>query len=580
MDNVNGSPANNGSRAAPWSDVSYAVSQSRLRPTTLIRACIVVRGGPDHPPHWFGDHHEHIGDRYESQLGAIALTASDSNLTIQAYESEQVVFSGGVPLELHWSVHQQTAAGTVMKASIPAGVAVDWDHFNELYIDDWRAVRAKYPNGDPFVYSRVTQPTGYVDGADSWVAPDSSIIPATEIHVSDPMPRSEYFPQFQIALEGTVSEFDPPHSYWAVPNLRGGDDAPYVKPQGFVWNDQFSPRAANWSNPTSGRIFAFHGSGWGSWQYEIAGVDPISKTVMFGRGGWQEARGNPSGGSMYVHNIVEELDDANEFFVDADTRTLYFMSNGSMPARFVASQVPCIVSLQGSRQSPVQAVTIRGITFVHTSNSFLRAYEAPSGGDYSVHRGGAVVLQGTSEVVVVGSRFTQLGGNALVVSNYNVNATIVYCEFSWLGESAIVLVGQSDGIDGVSNVEQPTRTHIESNLAHDFSVYVKQGDAIFESLVRSSVWAANLAFNAPRSIFNKNDGFAGGLDAYQNLLFNANRETSDHGPINTSDTQTDTDASTARCRWSPLSAAHCMSVRHVPLLFHVCCTTGGTGSRI
>ena len=61
----------------------------------------------------------------------------------------------------------------------------------------------------------------------------------------------------------------------------------------------------------------------------------------------------------------------------------------------------------------------------------------------------------------------------------------------------------------------------------DFSVYVKQGDAIFEAIVRSSVWAGNLAFNSPRSIFNKNDGFAGGLNAYQNLLFNSVRETGD-----------------------------------------------------
>ena len=537
VDGVNGSPSNDGSLASPWKDVVYALSQSRTRPTTLTRACIYVRGGPTQPPHWFGDHQEQMGRMFESQLGAIALTAADSNLTISAYQGEEVVFSGGVPLDVQWSVHQKTAAGTIMKATIPDSVAVNWDNFNELYIDNWRAIRAKYPNGDPFLYSRLTQPTGYVDGAQSWITPDPAIVPATEIHVSDPMPRSKYFPQFQIGLEGTVSDFDPPHSYWALANPPGGGGSTYVKPRGFVWNGNFSPRAANWSNPTNGRIFAFHGSGWGSWQYEIAAVHPENQTVLFGRGGWQEARGDPNGGSMYVHNILEELDDANEFYVEPTTRTIYFMSNGTMPTRFVASQVPCIISAQGSRQAPVTAVTIRGISFVHTSNSFLRTYEAPSGGDYSIHRGGAVVLQGTTDVVIIGNTFEQLGGNALVVSNYNANTTIAYNQFQWLGESAIVLAGQSDGIDGVSNLEQPTRTHIESNLAHDFCVYVKQGDAIFESLVRSSVWAGNLAYNAPRSIFNKNDGFAGGLDAYQNLLFNANRETGDHGPINTWDRQ-------------------------------------------
>ena len=407
----------------------------------------------------------------------------------------------------------------------------------DRYIDDWRAIRAKYPNGDPFIYSRITQPTGYVNGAASWIAHDPSIPPATEIHVSNPLPPSSFFTGFELGVEGTVREFDPPSSYWALANPPAWGGQTYVTPRGFVWNDQFSPRAANWSNPSSGRVFTFHGEGWGSWQYEIASVDARTKTVTFGRGGWQEARGLDSGGPMYVHNIFEELDDANEFFVDPATRTLYFMSNGTMPTSFVASQIPCIISAQGSRESPVASVTIRGITFTHTSNTFLRPYVVPSGGDYSVHRGGAVVLQGTSDVVIVSNSFEQLGSNALVVSNYNNNTAIVYNQFSWLGESAIILVGETDGIDGVSNLNQPTRTHIESNLMHDFSVYVKQGDAIMESIARSSVWAGNLAFNSPRSIFNKNDGFAGGLDVYQNLLFNSNRETGDHGPINTWDRQ-------------------------------------------
>ena len=535
VDGLKGSQANNGSLAHPWADVTYALAQSRTRRTTLTRACIYVRGGPGHPPHWFGDHHEHMGRAFESQLGAIALTAADSNLTIAAYQGEEVVFSGGVPLDLQWSVHEKMAAGTVMKARIPDSVAVDWDNFNELYIDEWRAVRAKFPNGDPFLTSRLTQPTGYVDGAASWVGPDASIPPAVEIHVSDPLPRSTYFTQYQLGLEGTVNQFDPPHSFWALSNPPGGGGSTYVRPEGFVWNERFSPRVANWTNVEAGKLFSFHGEGWGSWQYEIASVNPESKTIMLGRGGFQEARGSPGGGLMYVHNIREELDDANEFYVDSSTRTIYYMSNGTMPKQFIASQVPCIISMQGSRQAPVEAVTVSGIRFVHTPNHFLRSYEAPSGGDYSVHRGGAVVLQGTANVVVAGNTFEHLGGNAIVVSNFNDNATIIHNQFQWLGESAIILVGRSDTVDGVSNRDQPTRTHIESNVAHDICVYVKQGDFVFESLSRSSVWAGNLAYNAPRSLFNKNDGFAGGLDVYQNLLFNANKETTDHGPYNTWD---------------------------------------------
>ena len=542
VDGAKGKNTNAGSLDAPWQEIVYALAQSRTRGATTARACIIIRGGL----HYFGDHQEQMGGAFESQLGAMALTPHDSNLTIAAYEGETVVFSGGVALTgLQWSAWKSTAAGTIMRAPLPANVVADWDHFNELFIDGARAVRAKFPNGDPFLTSKLTSPTGYVSGAASWIGPDPAIVPATEIHVSEPVPNSRYFPQFQIGVEGTVSDFDPPHSYWALKAPPGGGGSTYVKPRGFKWNRNFSPRAANWSNPTTGRVFTFHGRGWGSWQYAIAAVHPENETVVFGAGGWQEARGDGGGGLMYVHNILEELDDVNEWFVDERARMLYFMSNGTAPSSIIASQVPCVLSVQGSQQSPVVGVTISGLTFAHTANHFLRSYEAPSGGDYSIHRGGAVFLQGTQDTTVIGNSFEHLGGNALVVSNWNLNATVTLNQFQWLGESAIILIGRSDGIDGVSSRDQPTYTHVEGNLVRDFSVYVKQGDAIFEALSRSSTWAGNLAYNSPRSIFNKNDGFAGGLNIYQNLLFNANKETSDHGPINVSREQLPTRA--VRC---------------------------------
>ena len=142
-----------------------------------------------------------------------------------------------------------------------------------------------------------------------------------------------------------------------------------MRPLAFVWNDNFSPRAANWSNPSGGFVFAYHCYSWGSWQFAIDAVFPSNKTVVLGRGGFQEARGCGAGDSMYVHNLFEELDDVNEWFVDRDTRTLYWLTNTTtMPTQVVASQVPCIISLHGNKNLPVQNVTIDGITFAHTPN--------------------------------------------------------------------------------------------------------------------------------------------------------------------------------------------------------------------
>ena len=531
VDVAKGDNSNDGSLAHPWGHMAFAVPQSRTRQNPLQRACIFLRGG--YYP--FGDHHEQRGRASESQLGALALTATDSNLTIAAYNHEEVVFSAGVILTgLQWSVYRETPAGRIMQAHIPRTPSTWTGRTSTSCTSTTPAPFApSSPTETPSSPARLTHPTGYSSGAASWIGPDPSIGVGTEVLVADPVPASRFFPRFQIGLQGTVRDFDPPHSFWGLAKPPGGGGATYVKPRGFVWSASgFSPRAANWSNPTTGRVFTFHGRGWGSWQFGIASVHAHNSTLLFGAGGFQEARGATTGGLMYVHNILEELDDVNEWFVDPASRTLYFMSNDTMPSRFIASQVPCIVSLHGTSQSPVSSVTLSGLTFSHTPNTFMRPYEAPSGGDYSIHRGAALFLQGTQSVLVVNCTFTQLGSNALFVSNYNANATIAHNQFQWLGESAVLLAGSSDGVDGVSNRQQPMYTHVEGNLMRDFSVYVKQGDAIFEALTRSSVWAGNMAYNSPRSLFNKNDGFAGGLEVYQNLLFNANKETSDHGPIN------------------------------------------------
>ena len=47
----------------------------------------------------------------------------------------------------------------------------------------------------------------------------------------------------------------------------------------------------------------------------------------------------------------------------------------------------------------------------------------------------------------------------------------------------------------------------------------------------------NIFFNGPRAGINFNDGFGGGSNETENLLFNAVRETFDHGPFNSWDRQ-------------------------------------------
>ena len=105
-------------------------------------------------------------------------------------------------------------------------------------------------------------------------------------------------------------------------------------------------------------------------------------------------------------------------------------------------------------------------------------------------------------------------------------------EFVWLADSAIILVGSTDGIDGFIVPNQPANTLIQSNLIHETDIYIKQSSPVFISVSRSVSVIGNLMFNMPRAAININDGFYGNHSLSLNVIFNTVRETSDHGPIN------------------------------------------------
>ena len=120
--------------------------------------CITIRGGTN----YLGAN----ATTTSSQIGAIALTSNDSNLVIENYPGEIVVLSGGAQLQLQWSVHTKTATGgKIMKAQVPS--FINLDQFNELHIDDKRAIVAKYPNGDPSTQGLYAENPGFSFDADS-----------------------------------------------------------------------------------------------------------------------------------------------------------------------------------------------------------------------------------------------------------------------------------------------------------------------------------------------------------------------------------------------------------------------------
>ena len=231
------------------------------------------------------------------------------------------------------------------------------------------------------------------------------------------------------------------------------------------------------------------------------------------------------------------MDSPGEWFYDTNRKILYYAQNGtSLPEEGVAPVLDELITITGTQDQPVINITIANLTFAHTSTTYMSSYEVPSGGDWSVHRGGAVFVEGAKHVLVQNCLFDSPGGNGLFLSNYVRDAVVEGNEFVWVGDNAIVAVGTADLIDG-TNGNQPRGTQILGNLVHEIGIYGKQVCAFVQSVACQTKLVGNVFFNGPRAGINFNDGFGGGNILENNLMFNLVRETGDHGPFNSWDRQ-------------------------------------------
>ena len=271
---------------------------------------------------------------------------------------------------------------------------------------------------------------------------------------------------------------------------------------------------------------------------------PIAGVLKLTRGGWQTGQQGPSTigrNSYYVSNIEEELDAPGEFFLrDDGTLTLIPPSGGASDpsaVTIVAALRPRVIQLRGA--SPTEFahdITLRGLTIKHSQPTYLESYEIPSGGDWAIHRGGAVFLDGTEDVILDSLLIEQPGGNGIFLSNHAWRTAVTNNVINGTGDSAIVLVGSTELMNGTRNT-YPAYTNVTGNVAYNMGFYGKQVAAVFKSMTYRTLIEHNVFFNSARSLVNYNDAFRGGDVMRGNVLFGAVTETADHASFNSWDRQ-------------------------------------------
>lgn len=333
---------------------------------------------------------------------------------------------------------------------------------------------------------------------------------------------------------------------------------PNLDPTVRVYNgfsaDAFSPeRAAGWADPAGGYIHAMHRHRWGGYHYVITGKDSDGSVTF--EGGWQNNRQmGMHEKHRFVENIFEELDAPDEWFHDRNTNTLYYFPREGVDlstATFEAAGLKHLVEIQGNRHNPVRGIHLEGFTFRHTARTFMETKEPLLRSDWTIYRGGAVVVTNAEDCLIRDCEFDQVGGNGVFVNSYNRRITISGCHIHGAGASGICFVGCPDSVrnplfeyeqrntydeidktPGPKTDNYPAVCTVDDCLIHTVSVVEKQAAGVQISMSKGITVRHCSIYDIGRAGINISEGtFGGHLIEYCDV-FDTVRETGDHGSFN------------------------------------------------
>lgn len=309
-------------------------------------------------------------------------------------------------------------------------------------------------------------------------------------------------------------------------------------------------RTSRWKKPAGGYVHALHRGEWGGFHYRIVGMNNNEPVL---EGGWQNNRPAPMHNEhRFVENIFEELDAPGEWYYDSTSKTIYlYPTDRTDNAKYSVSQLNDLIVLKGNEQVPVKNITINNIHFTGTNRTFMLTKEPLLRSDWTIYRGGAILLDGTENITISNCTFSGLGGNAVFVSNYNRKVNITDNHIHNIGANAICFVGSADAVrspsfryehfvpwnemdftPGPKTNNYPKQCVARGNLIHNIGNIEKQVAGIQISMSSKINASHNTIYEVPRSGINIGDGCWGGHVIEFNDVFYTVLETGDHGAFN------------------------------------------------
>ena len=132
-----------------------------------------------------------------------------------------------------------------------------------------------------------------------------------------------------------------------------------------------------------------------------------------------------------------------------EEQNLYFMPDPGTDLKSAKVEVVNLKELivfSGNKENPVRNIQLNGFVFRHTARTFMENKEPLLRSDWTICRKAAVVFDGAEDCSITDCEFDQVGGNTILVNNYNRRISIKGCHIHHSGASGVVFVGDPEAV--------------------------------------------------------------------------------------------------------------------------------------
>jgi len=256
-----------------------------------------------------------------------------------------------------------------------------------------------------------------------------------------------------------------------APSLEWVDNAPDLHKRGGTFSYDYS-RPELWAEAKDIWITGIFGFSW-SWSYNrVAAINSEAKTITLAHGEMYGIQKNWFDDFHHFENLLEEIDQAGEYYIDRQTGMLYFY--------------PPSENWHEGTDITVSTADFPLIDFNNVSFVTLQGIDLGTG------RKEAVVVNGGEDNQFVGLEICNVTGRGISI-NSGRNHAVIACHLHHIGSTGILLGG------GNWKTLDPAGNRVEDSIIHDIAYFDRAYNAgvIISNRAVGNIIANNRIYDLP-----------------------------------------------------------------------------------